>query len=111
MHAYITHPDCPFYTVFLVACQIQKYSGDNARICLLRLLDAPDDHVRRPLLGDLIVSWVPGLSGRMSMTDRQLTSVGISNKLVAYLSRMQITVNYTLRFAFNRIETPLEVQK
>ena len=76
---------------------IQKYSGGNARICLLRLLDAPDDNVRRPLLGDLIVSWVPGLSGRMSMTDRQLTSVGISNKLVAYLSRMRITANYTSR--------------
>ena len=77
MHAYITHPNYPFYTVFLVARQIQKYSGDNARICLLRLLDAPDDHVRRPLLGDLIVSWVPGLrdGGRMSMTDMQLTSV------------------------------------
>ena len=44
---------------------------------MLRLLDAPDDHVRRPLLGDLIVSWVPGLrdGGRMSMTDMQLTSV------------------------------------
>ena len=56
---------------------MEKYSGSNARICLLRLLDTPDDHVRRALLGDLIVSWVPGQRDgeKMSMVDMQLTSV------------------------------------